>query len=56
MEIAEGIIPVDQRATAMTYYKDQERAILATLIRLEATIGAGSMGRLVRLLKQGPRR
>ncbi len=55
MEIAEGIIPVDQRATAMTYYKDQERAILATLIRLEATIGAGSMGRLVRLLKQGPK-
>lgn len=53
MEIAEGIIPVDQRATAMTYYKDQERAILATLIRLEATIGTGSMGRLVRLLKQG---
>lgn len=55
MEIAEGIIPVDQRATAMTYYKDQERAILAALIRLEATIGAGSMGRLVRLLKQGPK-
>ena len=54
MEIAEGIIPVDQRTTAMTYYKDQERAILATLIRLEATIGSGSMGRLVRLLKQGP--
>ncbi|WP_135256403.1 type IV secretory system conjugative DNA transfer family protein [Thermus caldilimi] len=54
MEIAEGIIPVDQRATAMTYYKDQERAILSTLLRLEATVGSGSLGRLVRLLKRGP--
>lgn len=53
MEIAEGIIPVDQKATAMTFYKEQERAILSVLLRLEATVGTGSMGRLVRLLKQG---
>ena len=53
MEIAEGIIPVDQKATAMTFYKEQERAILSVLLRLEATAGTGSMGRLVRLLKQG---
>ena len=52
-EIAEGIIPVDQRATGMTYYKDQERAILATLIQLEATMGSGSMGHIVNLLKAG---
>lgn len=53
MEIAEGIIPVDQKATAMTYYKDQERAVLSTLLRLEATVGSGSLGRLVGLLRQG---
>ncbi|WP_155984128.1 type IV secretory system conjugative DNA transfer family protein [Thermus scotoductus] len=53
MEIAEGIIPVDQKATTMTFYKEQERAILSVLLRLEATVGTGSMGRLVRLLKQG---
>ncbi|WP_243027839.1 type IV secretory system conjugative DNA transfer family protein [Thermus albus] len=53
MEIAEGIIPVDQKATTMTFYKEQERAILSVLLRLEATAGTGSMGRLVRLLKQG---
>ena len=53
MEIAEGIIPVDQKATSMTFYKEQERAVLSVLLRLEATAGTGSMGRLVRLLKQG---
>lgn len=53
MEIAEGIIPVDQKTNVMSFYKEQERAILSVLLRLEATAGTGSLGRLVRLLKGG---
>lgn len=53
LELAEVIVPVEERETSATFYTNIERQILATLINIEARDGEGSLGNIFRLARRG---